>query len=110
MSASVLSTLKGLAPSLILLLLPGLLLLYLATAICSFYRPGLRELPGPRLATVSRLWNVFNIAGGNAPKNFQKLHAKYGKIVRTGPYHVSIADPAMIPVIYGINSTHVKVS
>jgi hypothetical protein len=91
-------------------LLAGSLLFYLVTAIYSFYRPGLRELPGPPLAAFSRLWNVFNIAHGNAPQKFRKLHQRYGKIVRIGPNHVSIADPATIPVIYGINSSHLKVS
>jgi hypothetical protein len=110
MSTSVLLTVPGLASILLLCLLAGSLLFYIVTAISSFYRAGLHELPGPRLATFSRLWNVFNIARGNAPQNFQKLHQRYGKIVRIGPNHVSIADPAMIPVIYGINSPHLKIS
>lgn len=31
-------------------------------------------------------------------------------IVRTGPTHVSVSDPAQIPVIYGISSKFTKVS
>ena len=73
------------------------------------FRPGLRQLPGPRLAAYSRLWNVVNASQGNAHESFQRLHEKYGKVVRTGPNHVAIADPAMIPVIYGTNNKFLKV-
>jgi hypothetical protein len=49
-------------------------------------------------------------ASGDAHKVFQRLHRKYGKVVRTGPNHVAIADPAMIPIIYGIKNNFLKVS
>jgi hypothetical protein len=37
------------------------------------------------------------------------LHSKYGDIVRVGPNKLSISDPAMIPIIYGIGSGFRKV-
>jgi len=74
------------------------------------FRPGLRQLPGPPLAAYSRLWNIFNAAGGKSHKTFQELHQRYGKVVRVGPNHVSIAEPAMIPIIYGTNNKFLKVS
>jgi hypothetical protein len=80
MSSSVSLAIKGSALTLTARFLVGSLLLYLATALYSFYRPGLRDIPGPRLAALSRLWNVFNVAQGNAPQNFRKLHEKYGNI------------------------------
>ncbi|KAI9835132.1 MAG: hypothetical protein M1819_002501 [Sarea resinae] len=49
-----------------------------------------------------------NAARGNAHESFRKLHERYGKVVRTGPNHVAISDPAMIPVIYGTNNRFLK--
>ncbi|KAL2834623.1 cytochrome P450 [Aspergillus pseudoustus] len=45
---------------------------------------------------------------GKCPTNYQKVHEKYGPIVRVGPNEVSVADPNMIPVIYGIGSKFTK--
>lgn len=110
MASSLLPAIIDHAPLLILCLCVGSTLLYLPAAVSSIRRPGLRQLPGPRLAAITRLWNLTNVIGGNAPKNFRKLHEKYGRIVRTGPNHVSISDPAAVPEIYGILSTYAKVS
>lgn len=86
--------------------------LFLAIAVL-FYRTahkaGLCSLPGPRLARYSNLWRLRNGASGQAPRNFQDLHKTYGKVVRTGPNHVSISDAAIIPVVYGVSSKFVKV-
>lgn len=85
-------------------------LVWIVSTLRVRFRPGLRKLPGPRLAAYSRLWNVKTAASGNAHESFRRLHKKYGKVVRTGPNHVAIADPAMIPVIYGANNKYLKVS
>ncbi|KAJ4154034.1 hypothetical protein LMH87_010498 [Akanthomyces muscarius] len=45
---------------------------------------------------------------GHAPMEYRRLHSQYGHIVRTGPKHVSVSDPDMIPVIYGIGSKFKK--
>jgi hypothetical protein len=83
---------------------------WVANTVRIRFRPGLRQLPGPRLAAYSRLWNLLTASSGNAHQIFRSLHEKYGKIVRTGPNHVSIADPALIPVLYGTNNKYLKVS
>jgi hypothetical protein len=49
------------------------------------------------------------VANGRAPQEYQAAHDKYGSIVRLGPKHVSIADPAAIPAIYGVGSKFLKV-
>lgn len=74
------------------------------------FRPGLRKLPGPKLAAYSRLWNVKTAASGDAHEIFRRLHKRYGNVVRTGPNHVAIADPALISIIYGTNNKYLKVS
>jgi hypothetical protein len=84
--------------------------LYVVSSIRAILRPGLRRLPGPFLARFSGLYRLSMVAGGRAPGEYQKIHEKYGRIVRVGPNHVSISDPSMIPLVYGIGSKFLKVS
>lgn len=82
-------------------------------ALCYFawqgHYSGLSDIPGPKLAKYSSLFRFFVVYRGEAPQRYRELHAKYGSIVRTGPNHVSVSDPAMIPVIYGIGRKFNKV-
>ena len=73
------------------------------------YRTGLRSIPGPSLARYSSAFRILLVYKGDAPSRYRQLHEKYGTIVRTGPNHVSVSDPAMIPVIYGIGQKFNKV-
>lgn len=68
-----------------------------------YYR--LSHIPGPFWARFTDLWrhNVQNQPGHSA--RFVELHRQYGKLVRLGPNHVSISDPAAIPVVYSTNPT-----
>ncbi|KAF2172538.1 hypothetical protein M409DRAFT_17769 [Zasmidium cellare ATCC 36951] len=68
------------------------------------YRPGLRQVPGPLLASFSDLDRIISTAKGLCMNYHLKLHEQYGPLVRIGPKHVSISDPSYIPVLYGINS------
>jgi len=83
-------------------------LIWIASLLRVRFRSGLRNLPGPRLAAYSRLWNVKTAASGDTHEIFRRVHKKYGKLVRVGPNHVAISDPAMIPVIYGTNNKYLK--
>ena len=78
----------------------------------SYYRTGHKtgqsELPGPRLARYSNLWRIQNGNSGSAPQTFHQLHRKYGKVVRIGPNHVSISDPALVSIVYGVLSKFTK--
>ncbi len=75
----------------------------------NFFRTGLRNIPGPFLAHLTSLYRIRLVWKGGAVKNYIALHNKYGPIVRTGSNHVSVSDPAMIPLIYGISSKFKKV-
>jgi len=94
--------------------LAPLLLILLTAYICyacyQAFEGTLAKVPGPAIARCSSVWRVRNAASGKAPTNYQNLHKKYGSVVRTGPSHVSVSDPALIPVIYGISSKFMKVS
>jgi hypothetical protein len=86
-----------------------LFLIWIASLLRLRFRSGLRNIRGPRLAAYSQLWNVKIAASGDAHESFQRLHKRYGKLVRVGPNHVAISDPAMITVIYGTNNKFLKV-
>jgi len=78
---------------------------YVRTAL----KRGLRDIPGPFLARFTTLYRISMTYKGQSVKSYRGLHNKYGKIVRTGPWHVSISDPEMVPLIYGIASKFRKV-
>jgi len=44
---------------------------------CRFFHP-LRDIPGPFLASISRIWIVFNTGQGNMEHTQRALHKKYG--------------------------------
>ncbi|KIX08689.1 uncharacterized protein Z518_03346 [Rhinocladiella mackenziei CBS 650.93] len=72
------------------------------------FRADLRKVPGPVVARFSGLYRLSLVYSGKAPLEYRKVHGKYGPIIRVGPNHVSIADPAAVPQIYGIGSNYLK--
>ncbi|KAH8647792.1 cytochrome P450 [Xylariales sp. PMI_506] len=60
-----------------------------------FFSP-LSDIPGPFLASISRLWIVKTTIGGKANIEFSKLHEKHGPFVRIKPGEVSICHPEAI--------------
>lgn len=91
------------------LLLAGLCLVYLLNiARLALFNP-LRKVPGPFLSRFSGSYKLSLVASGRAPENYRQVHQQYGKIVRVGPNHISISDPAEIPQIYGLGSKFLKV-
>lgn len=82
---------------------------YAASCLFSYFRPHLRQLPGPFLARFTRLYKVYISLKGDSHIEYQKLHSKYGPIIRTGPNAVSIGDAAMIPEVYLQGSLYQKV-
>lgn len=68
------------------------------------YWPGLRDIPGPFLASISNLDRLWSCFAGQQMKYHLKLHEKYGPLVRIGPNHVSFSDGSLIPMVYGINT------
>lgn len=96
-------------PSLMIYLGIALLVSYLIASLRVAFRKGLRQLPGPIGARFSGLYRFSMVLTGKAPLEYRKLHQQYGPIVRVGPNHVSISDPAAIPQMYGIGSNFLKV-
>ncbi|KAL2856972.1 cytochrome P450 [Aspergillus pseudodeflectus] len=69
---------------------------------------GLSGIPGPAFAKCTRLWKLRSVWKGNHHLTEIALHRQYGPLVRIGPRHVSVSDPAAIPVIYGLNKGFTK--
>lgn len=63
----------------------GLLVIVIINYIRLWLRPGLRNLPGPRIARFRYLYRLLMVYRGNGPSNYRLLHEKYGPIVRVGP-------------------------
>ncbi|OCK74147.1 cytochrome P450 oxidoreductase [Lepidopterella palustris CBS 459.81] len=54
----------------------------------------LAHLPGPLLASGSRVWKLWSVYNGHTETDHINLHAKYGPVVRLAPDEVSFASPA----------------
>ena len=65
-----------------------------------FFHP-LASIPGPFLASLTRLWMTKHSWDGDMNTTMIALHKKHGPLVRTGPNELSVADLAAIKTIYG---------
>ena len=81
----------------------------LSNLILKRYRNGLRQIPGPFVATFSNAWRFNVVRKEDMPWTSIRLHDKLGPLVRIGPKHVSVASPESISVIYGPSSLYRKV-
>jgi hypothetical protein len=64
----------------------------------------LQSIPGPFLASITKLWLVQQQRSYQRPKVDMDLHKKYGPIVRIAPNEVLVSDPQSFKTIYGILS------
>ncbi|KAK3990004.1 cytochrome P450 [Cladorrhinum sp. PSN332] len=65
-----------------------------------FFHP-LRHFPGPIYRRASRFPHAFRSATGVGPFDIQKLHERYGPVVRIAPNHLSFTDAEAWHDIYG---------
>lgn len=64
-----------------------------------YFHP-LARFPGPFLASVTDLWQVYQFLTLREPYTLTDLHAKYGQFVRYGPDKLSITAEDAVPIIY----------
>lgn len=76
--------------------------------ITTKYRHDLRKIPGPFLASFTNLDRIWSCALGNQMDYHLSLHAKYGRLVRVGPNHVSVSDGNAIQQLYSISTKFYK--
>ena len=79
-----------------------ILLLYTLNALWIAYGSSLKNIPGPFLAKFTQLWLFYKTSKFQTHKDYRILHERYGNLVRVSPNKVSVADPAMIPIIYKV--------
>lgn len=83
--------------------------LFLAWFLVSYLqRWHMRGIPGPGLAAFTNVWLLLQARRGQRFLAVNQAHEKYGKVVRIAPKHVSIADDAAIPAIYGHGNGFLK--
>jgi hypothetical protein len=77
------------------------LLFYLAVYIIyqRCFHP-LARFPGPFLASLTDLWQVYEMLSLQQPYNLTDLHEKYGQFVRYGPDKLSTTAADAIPIVY----------
>ncbi|KAF9888971.1 hypothetical protein FE257_008141 [Aspergillus nanangensis] len=87
---------------------PLLVLGIIVTSVLAKRYLALRNIPGPFIASLTRLPRVIAVLGGRPHEWDLKLHRKYGHLVRMGPDLVSVGDPAAINVIYNASDKFQK--
>lgn len=99
---ALLEQLQALGWQYLILLFLGLLI---GRLLINKYGRGLNSIPGPPLAGFTDLWRVFDTSFSDTTSNLISLHRKHhSQFLRIGPRVVSVADPNLIPTIYGINT------
>lgn len=73
---------------------------HICLALYNLFLHPYKDIPGPRLARISKFWYFRSIRHGLGENLQWQLHRKYGPMVRMAPNMVQIADPAAIDVIY----------
>ena len=90
-----------------LLLLPAYITLYYLIPYLTTYR-SLAGIPGPLTAKFSNIWLALQARQGRKFSSVDWAHRKYGKIVRVGYNHVSIADEKALVTVYGHGNGFLK--
>ncbi|EWC46673.1 hypothetical protein DRE_04160 [Drechslerella stenobrocha 248] len=66
------------------------------------YRPHLRRIPGPFVASFTNVWRLKVGLGRRVQEVHLALHKKHGDLVRIGPNCISVAAASEVKTIYGI--------
>ncbi|KAK2593010.1 hypothetical protein QQS21_009300 [Conoideocrella luteorostrata] len=71
-------------------------------------KPGISQVPGPRLARWSRLWIARALATGRSHEIWTEVNEKFGSVARIGPNHLITHDPDIIRRILTVRSGYVR--
>ncbi|PGH33547.1 hypothetical protein GX50_03619 [[Emmonsia] crescens] len=82
--------------------------LFFISCIWTRYHRGLRNVPGPFVASFSNLWKIYRVLKKDMIWRNIEVHEKYGPLVRIGPNHVSASDPCALKTIYGFTNIFPK--
>lgn len=81
--------------------------LYYIYPYCVTYRH-LNRVPGPNIAKFSNIWVGLGARRGQKYAVVDSAHRKYGRVVRIGFNHISIADERALNVVYGHGNGFLK--
>lgn len=73
-----------------------------------FHRLTREGFPGPLAARITKLWHVWQARDSRNHLVLDRLHAKYGDFVRTGPSEITVFLPDAFKIIDGRNSVCTK--
>ncbi|KAL1634458.1 hypothetical protein SLS58_010654 [Diplodia intermedia] len=93
------------------LLALALLTYVLGIAVYRLTLHPLAKIPGPKLAAITQLYQTFYCYYRNESRFYQhieRLHEKYGPVVRITPTEVSLNDPDNYSKIYHVGSKYCK--
>ncbi|KAI0534394.1 putative cytochrome P450 [Xylaria digitata] len=83
-------------------ILAALSIVHVASHIVyNLYLHPLSKYPGPLLGRSTLLWRFYNVLGGRWHRHIDKLHKKYGAVVRVSPNELSFASIESWKDIYG---------
>jgi hypothetical protein len=93
-----------------LLIIPIVILLYpfLCTLFTTLRTLSLRQIPGPFLTRLTKLWYFHRVRAGHFETDNIALHRRYGPVIRIDPDHYSISGRAAIKTVYGTGSKFTK--
>ena len=91
--------------SLVVLVLTAILVSICAKIIYYRFLHPLAGVPGPFVASFSRLPLLSYALGGAEHEIHLALHRRYGPIVRVGPNHILLNDPAHGPWYYSLDKS-----
>ncbi len=77
-------------------------------AYCIFLHP-LHHVPGPFLASFSKLWINIRHFRGTYHNDILEVHRQYGPVVRITPNEVSFVDREALKVLYSVSTGTRKV-
>ncbi|KAF5360317.1 hypothetical protein D9758_009123 [Tetrapyrgos nigripes] len=88
----------------------GLLLLELGTVCYNLFFHPLRNVPGPKMAAATNLYKIYYdlIIRGGLLSQIEKLHKRYGPVMRIAPNTLHFSDEKAYYQIYGASSTFTK--
>ena len=89
------------------LLIPGYVVLYYLIPYFATYRP-LAKYPGPFTPKFSNIWISLSAHRGQKFAAVDCGHQKYGKMVRIGFNHISIADERALETVYAHGNGFLK--
>lgn len=73
-----------------------------------FHRLTQEGFPGPLAARITKLWHVWQARDSKNHVVLDRLHAKYGDFVRTGPSEITVFLPDAFSIIDGRHSVCAK--